>query len=733
MTRSIYRTPWSTVKAVTFPPRRLFQNSGASRRGSVVGALSHLMGKASSITSRNSRIEFPFTLTDQENLRVAVQEETKQTTQLPKTESIQENNDRLPPLRKKESKKFLLSFSNITNSNNNKNSGTSTPKKKQKSSTPAVYVITIEDKSQLLCIYRQITDFIEFDQQIRQEFPKSRPTLPTLDDRRKSFLLPKHFFFRKTTAEKLESYLRKVLTDSNLKNLPSLREFLSVKTEKDYIRWKNGALNKQILENSPPDSWIQAAMRPISQQIKSTIDDYELIKVLGKGCMGKVFLSREKTTNKLYALKAISKEWVVFRQEIEHTKTERDILAAVATITHPFIIRLRESFQDSNRLFLVLDYYPGGDIATQLAKWHKFDEERCLFYAAEIILGIEELHRLGIVYRDLKPENILIGRDGHIVLTDFGLSKQFKPSWQKTNTFCGTAEYLAPEIIRAEDYSYPVDWWSLGTLLYEMMTGITPFWAEDQNRMYHRVLEDELEFPEGMSPEAMSLLQGLLQRDPRNRLGCGSGGSLEIKTHPYFSCVDWDDVFHKRIYASYIPTIEHSTDLQNFDDTFVSMSPRLSTPRQEVPINMQQYFGGYSFSGKHPPLRSQTSSYIRSKSITSSMAGIPSHGSQSSTTLSGYDQYDEYDYNEILYSRGIDIANNNNRHSRCDDISEFELDHYSKRHTIMIGETNKFRNNLSMISQFVMDETLMNNSSASSSATKLERRGALSNIYNNYS
>ncbi|RIA87268.1 kinase-like domain-containing protein, partial [Glomus cerebriforme] len=373
--------------------------------------------------------------------------------------------------------------------------------------------------------------------------------------RRKSFLLPKHFFFRKSTAEKLESYLRKVLSDINLKSSTVLRDFLSVKSEKDSIKWKDPSLHMK--HENLPSTWDRSkskALRTVQPYHKATIEDYDLIKVLGKGCMGKVFLSRERHSNKLYALKAISKEWVVFRQEVEHTKTERDILASISTISHPFLIRLRESYQDINQLFLVLDYYPGGDIATQLAKWHKFDDARCLFYATEIILGIEELHRLGIVYRDLKPENILIGRDGHIVLTDFGLSKQFKPNWQKTNTFCGTAEYLAPEIIRGDEYSYPVDWWSLGTLLYEMMTGITPFWAADQNKMYQRVLEDKLEFPDGMMYEATDLLRGLLQRDPTLRLGCGLSGPMEIRGHIYFEFVNWDDVFHKRTRAPYIPT-----------------------------------------------------------------------------------------------------------------------------------------------------------------------------------
>jgi serine/threonine protein kinase len=558
-----------------------------------------------------------------------------------------------------------------------------------------------------------------------------------LNDRRKSFLLPKHFFFRKSTAEKLESYLRKVLTDTNLKTSAALRDFLSVKNEKDNIKWKDPLNMKSEISPYRSKSKVLRVTQPYH---KATIEDYDLIKVLGKGCMGKVFLSRERHSNKLYALKAISKEWVVFRQEVEHTKTERDILASISTISHPFLIKLRESYQDVNQLFLVLDYYPGGDIATQLAKWHKFDDARSLFYATEIVLGIEELHRLGIVYRDLKPENILIGRDGHIVLTDFGLSKQFKPTWQKTNTFCGTAEYLAPEIIRGDEYSYPVDWWSLGTLLYEMMTGITPFWAADQNKMYRRVLEDKLEFPNDMLFEAMDLLRGLLQRDPTRRLGCGPKGPMEIREHVYFEFIDWNDVYHKRVLSPYIPTIGHETDLQNFDDTFVSMTPKLSIPKQDLDNSVQQFFIGYSFSerfSRASPSSSHFRSELSRKSITSSLAGIPSHGSRSSITLPGYDRED-YENNDMY--DGISCSNTIQTIA-SDDISDYELDqhhHYSKRHTILGDNNMKYRNHYyhnSRVSQ-LMDEDQYggsgsnnNNNTSSSSAVILDRRGNYTSVF----
>ncbi|KAJ2964203.1 hypothetical protein NQZ79_g780 [Umbelopsis isabellina] len=324
------------------------------------------------------------------------------------------------------------------------------------------------------------------------------------------------------------------------------------------------------------------------QQIRkeaTSIQDFQLIKVLGKGCMGKVILVRERRNGKLLALKAI----------------KRDILATIAEISHPFLIKLHHSFQDADQLFLVLEFYVGGDMATQLAKHYRFDAERCRLYIAEILLGLQELHRIGVLYRDLKPENILIAADGHIVLTDFGLSKQFAPSFigdsQRTNTFCGTAEYLAPEILRAEPYSFEVDFWSLGTLLYEFLTGITPFWAETHTDMYRRVLEDELAFPEGFDPITADFIDGLLQRDPSRRLGVGPNGPQEICSHPYFDGLDWEDVFHKRITPTYVPDLKSDMDFSNFDDTFLQMVPRISSPPGKIILTseIQDIFDGYSY------------------------------------------------------------------------------------------------------------------------------------------
>ncbi|KAG8781259.1 hypothetical protein FRC12_022067 [Ceratobasidium sp. 428] len=278
----------------------------------------------------------------------------------------------------------------------------------------------------------------------------------------------------------------------------------------------------------------------------------------------------------------------------------------------PFVVKLWWSFHDKENLFLVMDFHPGGDLATQLARWGRLGRDRARFYAAEIVEGCEGLHAAGVIYRDLKPENILIGADGHIVLTDFGLSKEFPrkhvgtsptapptpngqtgfvaPHWMDaagspgraptskrldrdmTTTFCGTAEYLAPEVIQGLPYSYEVDWWSFGTMLYEMLTGITPFWANNHSDMYVRVLQDELQFPDdkAMDQDTKSLIRGLLQRNPALRM-C----EPRVKKHPYFSMIDWQHVYYKRYIPPYIPPIDPSnaSDTQNFDEAFLDMEP----------------------------------------------------------------------------------------------------------------------------------------------------------------
>ncbi|CAO3585969.1 unnamed protein product [Absidia cylindrospora] len=331
------------------------------------------------------------------------------------------------------------------------------------------------------------------------------------------------------------------------------------------------------------------------------LEYFDMMTVLGKGCMGKVFLVKSTVNHQLYALKSIVKDLVIEQREITHTLTEREILATLADIRHPNLAKLYLAFQDIHRLYLVTDYYCGGDLATQMSTCMTFSKQRTLFYAAEMIEGIGELHRLGVLYRDLKPENILLTKEGHVVLTDFGLSKWLIDP-DCTDTFCGTSEYLSPEMLTGEPYSFGIDHWSYGTILYEMLAGITPFWADNHMEMYRRVLEDPLEFPaqdENGLPEidfdTADFLAGLLDRDPRTRLG--AQGVDEIKSHAYFAGISWDDVYHQRLQPPYVPILTSHTDFANFDAAFLEMSPTLTPMGSQVDLtqDMQDVFEDYSF------------------------------------------------------------------------------------------------------------------------------------------
>eukprot|EP00003_Mantamonas_plastica_P010729 TRINITY_DN201_c0_g1_i1.p2 TRINITY_DN201_c0_g1~~TRINITY_DN201_c0_g1_i1.p2 ORF type:complete len:289 (-),score=107.14 TRINITY_DN201_c0_g1_i1:1420-2286(-) len=244
--------------------------------------------------------------------------------------------------------------------------------------------------------------------------------------------------------------------------------------------------------------------------------------------------------------------------------------AILQKIEHPFLVSLKYAFQTEDKLYMVLDYVNGGELFFHLQKEGKFEEERAKLYAAEIILGLEHLHSMDIIYRDLKPENILLDIEGHIKLTDFGLAKSAMGVDDKTHTFCGTPEYLAPEILKEEGHGKAVDWWSLGTLLFEMMAGLPPFYSQNVNVMYENILSGELKFPKHMSDDACDLLTKLLDRNPDSRLGSGPSDAEELKTHPFFDSLDWETVYNREMEPEFKPELESSTDVGNFDPMFTS-------------------------------------------------------------------------------------------------------------------------------------------------------------------
>jgi len=279
---------------------------------------------------------------------------------------------------------------------------------------------------------------------------------------------------------------------------------------------------------------------------------------------------RKKDDAKIYAMKVLRKEAIIARKQVTHTKAEKSILQR---IQHPFIVRLHYAFQTKDKLYMILDYINGGELFFHLKKEGRFPEIRVKFYAAEIVCAMAHLHSLQIVYRDLKPENILIDMEGHICITDFGLSKEIKPE-EGTHTFCGTPEYLAPEVLKGQGHGIAVDWWSLGTLIYEMLTGLPPFYSQNINIMYQKILNGELRFPSYVSADAQSLLEGLLTRDVEKRLGSGAEGSADVKKHPFFSSLDWEKLEKKDVEPPFKPKVKSSTDISQIDTAFTQEKPQ---------------------------------------------------------------------------------------------------------------------------------------------------------------
>ena len=259
-----------------------------------------------------------------------------------------------------------------------------------------------------------------------------------------------------------------------------------------------------------------------------SLEDFNIEKVIGKGAFGKVFLVSRKVSGEIFAMKSLRKEMIEKRNQKDHTQTERQILGGVE---NPFIVQLRFAFQTEDKLYMVMDYINGGELFFHLRKAKTFTEERTRFYAAEIALALEYLHSQGIIYRDLKPENVLLDKDGHLKITDFGLSKQFADDQKKKAfSFCGTPEYIAPEILKGIGHDHSVDFWSLGALIYEMLAGSPPFYSRNKDQMFKNMLTKPVTMKPYFSPAACDIISKLLQVDPRKRLNLFE----ELKSHEFF-------------------------------------------------------------------------------------------------------------------------------------------------------------------------------------------------------
>jgi len=326
---------------------------------------------------------------------------------------------------------------------------------------------------------------------------------------------------------------------------------------------------------------------------KVGVEDFELQTLIGKGSFGKVMQVRKKDDGKIYAMKVLRKEAIIARKQVAHTMAERNILMKVQ---HPFIVSLHFAFQTEAKLYMILDYVNGGELFFHLKKEGKFSEARVRLYSAEISLALQTLHSANIVYRDLKPENILLDAEGHIKITDFGLSKEIPGAI--THTFCGTPEYLAPEVLKGQGHGTAVDWWSLGTLIYEMLTGLPPFYSQNINIMYQKILNGELRYPPTISIDAQSLLDGLLTRDPERRLGTNPPD--DIRSHAFFRTIDWDKLYARQIQAPFKPKVKSEADTSQIDPVFTQEQAvdSLVAPSTLQNLKDNDQFGGFTFQNK---------------------------------------------------------------------------------------------------------------------------------------
>merc|ERR1719402_336522 len=319
-----------------------------------------------------------------------------------------------------------------------------------------------------------------------------------------------------------------------------------------------------------------------SQQKSNMVSlaDFDLIKVIGRGSYAKVLMVELKSTKRIYAMKVIKKELVTDDEDIDWVQTEKHVFETASN--HPFLVGLHSCFQTASRLFFVIEFVRGGDLMFHMQRQRRLPEEHARFYSSEICLALNYLHERGIIYRDLKLDNVLLDHEGHIKLTDYGMCKEGIRPGDTTSTFCGTPNYIAPEILRAEDYSFSVDWWALGVLLYEVL------------------LEKTIRIPRSLSVKAASILKGFLNKNPAERLGVNKGdtesGFTEIITHPFFKSVEFELLEQKQIAPPYRPRLDGDRDLANFPPEFTD-EPVVLTPDDHQTISKidQSEFEGFEY------------------------------------------------------------------------------------------------------------------------------------------
>ncbi|KAA0719131.1 Serine/threonine-protein kinase N2 [Triplophysa tibetana] len=323
------------------------------------------------------------------------------------------------------------------------------------------------------------------------------------------------------------------------------------------------------------------------EQFHFGLKDFKCVAVLGRGHFGKVLLAEYSITGEMFAIKALKKGDIVARDEVESLMCEKRIFETVNSVRHPFLVNLFACFQTKEHVCFVMEYAAGGDLMMHIHA-DVFSEPRATFYAACVVLGLEFLHEHKIVYRDLKLDNLLLDTEGFVKIADFGLCKEGMGYQDRTSTFCGTPEFLAPEVLTETSYTRAVDWWGLGVLIFEMLVGESPFPGDDEEEVFDSIVNDEVRYPRFLSTEAISVMRRLLRRNPERRLGAGERDAEDVKKHLFFRNMDWEGLLAKKVKPPFVPTIQSSSDVSNFDDEFTSEAPVLTPPREPRHLNQQE-------------------------------------------------------------------------------------------------------------------------------------------------
>lgn len=341
--------------------------------------------------------------------------------------------------------------------------------------------------------------------------------------------------------------------------------------------------------------------KPRRRRRKIGLDDFQFLAVLGKGNFGKVMLAESRQTSKLCAIKVLKKDFIVENEEADSVKSEKRVFLTANKEMHPFLLNLHCCFQTENRIYFVMEYVSGGDLMWHIQK-NRFSAKRAKFYACEVLLALKYFHENGIVYRDLKLDNILLTTKGHIKIADYGLCKENMWHGSTTGTFCGTPEFMAPEIIGGKQYDRSVDWWAFGVLMFQMLLCQSPFKGDDEDDVFNAIEHDDVRYPISMPRQTVLILQALLTKDPEQRLGSGERDALDIMEHPYFQDVNFDDVLSLRVQPPYLPEVTSEHDYSNFDQEFTSETPRLTPVETVLTSEMQEQFRGFSHIADDAPV-----------------------------------------------------------------------------------------------------------------------------------